>query len=144
MEEIKIFLNPIMWKAAPLIFSSISNLANCSSTFLAKQNGRSHGKMSLLSPWGSIIKTTLMKSLAEALLYTQMVLLSKQRFGAYILLRWLVLQTALPGGKILLCMGSGKYASVTVVDLIQQKKNWISVIFMIRFEIIYFSTVPLE
>ena len=104
------FLNPIMWKAA---------------TFLAKQNGRSHGKMSLLSPPGSVIKTTLMKSLAEALLYTQMVFLSKQRFGAYTLLRWLVLQTALPGGKRPLCMGSaflGKYASVTVVDLIQQKK----------------------
>jgi len=59
-----------------LLFSSASNLVE-----EPVANGRSHGKISLLSALGSVlIKTTLMnmKSPAEALWCTQIVFLSKQ------------------------------------------------------------------
>ena len=87
-----------------------------------------------------------MKSLAEALWCTLTVFLSKQVLttvtgrqrhaqtnevpGAY---TFLVLQATILGAKRLLCMANaflGKYASITAVDLIQQKKldSWNSLI----------------
>ena len=68
-----IFVNPIMRKAAPPMQRKNPNSRH-HEAFLAKQNGRTHGKMSLLSAPGSVlIKTTLMKSLPEALWCTQTV-----------------------------------------------------------------------
>ena len=87
-----------MQKAAPLIifewiqFSGRTCRGSTAKRSLQKQNGRSHGKMSLLSAPGSVlIKTTLMKSLAEVLWYTQTMFLSAQMIevlGANALLRW--------------------------------------------------------
>jgi len=62
---------------------SESNVADHSSRhikgFLAKRNRRSRGKVSLLSAPGNVlVKTTLTKSLAEGLWYTQTEFLSKQ------------------------------------------------------------------
>ena len=62
---------------------SESNVADHSSRhnkgFLAKRNRRSLGKVSLLSAPGNVlVKTTLTKSLAEGLWYTQTEFLSKQ------------------------------------------------------------------
>ena len=64
-----------MRKAAPLIiFEWIQFSGGTRSSRNHKASRRSHGKMSLLSSPGSVlIKTALMKSLAEALLYTQIV-----------------------------------------------------------------------
>ena len=74
-----------MRKATPLIIFELIEFSGrtCSSrhhkAFLAKASWQSHAKMSLLSAPGSVvIKTTLMKSLAEVLWYTQTVFLSKQ------------------------------------------------------------------
>ena len=82
-----------------------------------------------------------MKSLPEALWCTQTVFLSKQVLttvagrrrdaqtievpGAYTLLRWFSTTRNTPWGKEASRMASaflGKYASITAVDLIQQKK----------------------
>ena len=113
---------PIIRKAAPLIifewfqFSGRTRSSSTTKRLSAKRNGRSHGKMSLVSTPGSVlIKTTLMKSPPEALFYTQTVFLSKQIrtiaagrqrdaqtigvLGAYTLLRWFSTTNNTPWGK---------------------------------------------
>ena len=99
-------------------------------------------KMSLLSAPGSVfIKTTLMKSPAEALrCFSDHVLVKTSKDNsrwqtercsddrssrAYTLLKWFNTTNNTPWGKEATCMASaflGKYASITAVDLIQQKK----------------------
>ena len=107
--------------------------------FLAKQNGQRYGKIS--APGSVFIKTTLVKSLAEAFLCTQTVFLSKQVLtivagrrrdaqmievpGAFTLLRWFSTTNKHPLGQKASRMASaflGKHASITAVDLIQRKK----------------------
>ena len=103
-------VNPTVRKSAPLIISpSESNLAEeparSSRHHEAKQNRQSHGKMSLLSAPGRVlIKTTLMKSLAQASWCTQTMLLSKQvRLQTTVAGRWRDTQTIkVPGVYTLL------------------------------------------